>query len=362
MKYRLIIVLVLPLLVACGKEKEKILPVEQGISESVYSSVTIQPDSLYLVYAIVNAIVEKNLVQEGEVVKAGQPLIQLINNTPKLNTENARLSLQLAQRNFKGRENILEGIEEEIETAKLKLSNDSINYIRQKNLWDKRIGSKAEFDNRKLAYQLSSNSLKLLKNKYITTKNELETQLRQAENNYKSSLITSEDFTINSLINGKLYALNKEPGELVSSQQPLASIGSETNFIINMLVDEVDIVRIKTGQQVMVVLDAYPSTLFKALVTKIFPQKDERNQTFKVEARFTELPPVLYPGLSGEANIIINARKKTLVIPKSFLDRNNTVLTENGAIEIESGLQTMDSIEIISGISKDTWVYKPEND
>jgi HlyD family secretion protein len=358
--FRIYLILLLPILIACGKEKERILPEERGISESVYSSVTVQPDSLYQVYSIVNGILEKNLIEEGEIVKVGQPVIQIINSNPKLNTENARLSLQMAEKNFKGSNNILSGIEDEIIAAQLKLTNDSINYTRQKNLWEKGIGSKAEFDNRKLNYELSLNSLNLLKNRYTLTKNELETQLKQAENNYRSSLITTKDYTINSLIQGKVYSLLKEPGELVNSLQPLASIGSEKNFIINMLVDEVDIVRISKGQQVIVSLDAYPSRIFQAKVTKIYPQKDERNQTFKVEATFVDDPEVLYPGLSGEANIIINSREKTLVIPKSFLHENNKIKTEEGLVEIKTGFQTIDSIEILSGISKDTWIYKPE--
>ncbi|HSI69330.1 MAG TPA: HlyD family efflux transporter periplasmic adaptor subunit [Gillisia sp.] len=357
---RFFLILAVPFMVACTKEKERILPVEKGISEAVYSSITIQPDSLYQVYAIVNGILERNLVKEGDVVKNGQPVIQVINNNPKLNTENARLSLQQAQKNFIGSDNMLAGIEDEINAAQLKLTNDSINYSRQKNLWEKGIGSKAEFDNRKLNYELSSNALRLLRNRYTFTKNELETQLRQAENNYKSSLITTEDFTVTSLMNGKVYALFKEPGELVNSQQPLASIGSEKNFIINMLVDEVDIVRIKKGQRVIVSLDAYPSSIFEATVTKIYPQKDERNQTFKVEAAFIEPPLVLYPGLSGEANIIINTNEKSLVIPQSYLYEGNSVMTEQGLVEIETGIKTIDSIEILSGISKETWIYKPE--
>ena len=38
----------------------------------------------------------------------------------------------------------------EIKLAQLKLSSDSINYVRQKNLWDQKIGSKIDYDNRKL--------------------------------------------------------------------------------------------------------------------------------------------------------------------------------------------------------------------
>ena len=39
--------------------------------------------------------------------------------------------------------------------------------------------------------------------------------------------------------------------------EPLASIGSATDFVIEMLVDEVDIVKISKDQKVIITLDAY---------------------------------------------------------------------------------------------------------
>ncbi len=347
------------ILVSCNDKEEKILPVITNITESVYSSVTIQPDSLYQAYGSVNGILDKNLVEEGDRIEKGTALIQIINSNPKLNTENAKLSLELAKKNYNGSAAILNSIEEEIKAAALKATNDSINYCRQKNLWNQQIGSKVEYDTKKLAYELSANAMDLLKNKYDRTKDELQTQLKQAENNYKTSLITTKDFTINSKINGKVYALYKNPGEIVNTLEPLASIGSATVFMIEMLVDEVDIVLLKKGQKAIITLDAYNGEAFTARVHKIYPKKDERNQTFMVEALFDKAPKVLYPGLSGEANILIATKKNALTIPKQYLIDDNKVKTENGIVDIVIGLQSMDTVEILSGITEQTWIYKP---
>ncbi len=353
-------IIILFVLFSCKKDDEKILPSKTDITESVYSSVTIQPDSLYQVFAAVSGILNKNLVEEGDLVKKGDPLLQIINNSPKLNTENAKLSLQLAQRNFEGNDAILRSVQDEINAAKLRIANDSINYFRQKNLWAQKIGSKAEFESRKLAFELSSNSLKLLKIRYKQTKNELETQFKQAQNNYKTSLINTKDFTVNSTIDGKVYSLLKNQGEIVSNREPLASVGSDYKFIIEMLADEVDIVKIETGQPVLLTLDAYGDKVFKAKVSKIYPKKDERNQTFTVEALFEDGPEVLYPGLSGEANIIVGQKKQVLAIPRQYVSEDNKVKTEGGMVKIKPGLQNLDSVEILSGITADTWIYKPE--
>ncbi|MBT8252362.1 MAG: efflux RND transporter periplasmic adaptor subunit [Bacteroidia bacterium] len=348
------------LIASCSKDDGKITPKRIDLVESVYTSVTIQPDSLYDAHSVVGGIIEKIFVEEGDSVTTGQALIQIINSAPKLNSENARLSLQLARENYSGGATILSGIEDEILAANLRFKNDSINFFRQKNLWDQNIGSKAEYDTKKLNYELSSNALKLLKSRYDRTKRELETAVRQAENNYRSTLINTTDFTVKSKINGLVYALPKNQGELVTTLEPLAVIGSSTDFVIELLVDEVDIVKIVEGQRVLITLDAYSGEVFEAKISKILPNKDRRNQTFTVEALFEDPPIVLYPGLSGEANIITNIKRDVLTIPKSYLVNSNQVKTVDGLITLELGAENLDTVEVISGLEEGTIIYLPD--
>ena len=67
-------------LISCVSDSEKILPTKITMTESVYSSVTVQPDSLYQAYAAVGGILDQNLLEEGDVVRKGQPILQIINN------------------------------------------------------------------------------------------------------------------------------------------------------------------------------------------------------------------------------------------------------------------------------------------
>lgn len=346
-------------ILSCNSKVDKIQPVYGEISEFVYASVTIQPDSLYQVYSAVNGILDKEYVVEGDKVENGDPLLQIINSNPRLNTENALLAYELARKNLSGNNTILRGIEDEIKAARLNLRNDSIYFKRQEKLWQQEIGSKSSYEQKKLAYELSQNKLDLLLNRYERTRNELETQLNQAYNNYRNSQIITGDYTIKSKINGKVYALYKNKGEIITTQEPLASLGSDSIFLVEMLVDEVDIVRLKEGQKTLVLLDAYEGEVFEARIDKIFPKKDEINQTFKVEARFEKMPPTLYPGLSGEANILIDKHENTMSIPKDYLIDQSKVKTEKGLIEVTTGMENMEMVEILSGIGRDTWIYKP---
>lgn len=358
--YRLIFTSFVLLLVSCGTNNEKINPSIRTITESVYSSVTIQPDSLYQAYAVVSGILEQNYVEEGDSVAIGTPIAQIINNAPQLNVENAKLNLELAVDNYSGNNALIRTLEDEIRAARLQAQNDSVNYFRQKNLWDQNIGSQVEYDTRKLAYELSSNNLSLLLSNYNRTKNELRTKVIQAENNYKTALITTGDFTVESKINGTVYALYKNRGELISTLEPLAAIGSTNKFIIEMLIDEVDIVKVSLGQTALVTLDAYGNEVFEAKVSKIYPRKDERTQTFKVEALFREMPSVLYPGLAGEGNIVVGVKENALTIPRNYLTNERQVRTNDGLVDVEIGLQNLELVEILSGLDKNSVVLNPE--
>lgn len=345
---------------SCGEKQEMIFPTKSRLTESVYSSVTIQPDSLYQAYAAVNGILERNWVEEGDSVTPGTPLVQIINTAPKLLTENAKFVLNLAEENYSGSAGILKSIQEEIKSAELALHNDSINYFRQKNLWEKNIGSRVQFENRKLSYELSKNKVQLLKKNYERTEKELLTNLQQAKNNYRTSQISSNDFTVTSKINGKVYAIYKNPGEIVNTMEPLAAVGSAKNFIIELLVDEGDIVKIRVGQKTLVTLDAYGTEVFEAEVSKINPKKDERSQTFKIEALFMHPPEKLYPGLAGEGNIVIAEKENALTIPREFLMDGNQVQTEEGSVTVVVGLQNLERVEILEGIDERTKILKPE--
>lgn len=360
MRFLNLLLILFFVMISCSSNEEKILPIKKSITTSVYSSVIVQPDSLYKVFANVNGILDKNLVEENTMVQKGTPVVQIINTSPKLTAENAKLTFQLAQENYLGNAAVINSVEKELKNAILKHRDDSLNYFRQKNLWEQQIGSKAQFDAKKLAFQLSSNALAIAKENFSRTKNELRTQVNQANNTYKNTLVNTKDFTIVSQINGKVYALNKNPGEMVTTMEPIAVIGSATIFIVEMLVDEVDIVKIREGQKVLITLDAYGTEVFTAKVSKIYPQKDERNQTFLVEARFEESPEKLYPGLSGEANIVVNTKENVLTIPREYLVNGTKVQTAEGLVDVVVGLQNLETVEIISGINSDTWIYKPE--
>ncbi|MDG1572444.1 efflux RND transporter periplasmic adaptor subunit [Robiginitalea sp. M366] len=352
--------LCLGLLAGCGKKDNGITPEVQDITEAVYASVTIQPDSMYRVYASVGGILEQNLVQEGDTVMPGDALVQIAADAPERYRENARLQMEWAADQYKGEASPLRDLASRIRLAELTYRDDSLNYDRQRKLWAQQIGSRATLEARQLAYERSQSQLEQLRSEYQRKKQELHTAMVQAENQFRASQSDAAQFRLRSKIRGRVYALYNEPGEGVSPSQPLAMVGSPDTFLAELLVDEVDIVRLRPGQDVVLSLDAYQDTVFQGFVARIYPEKDARNQTFRVEARFNTPPAVLFPGMSGEANIIVATRTDVLTIPRNYLVGADSVRTAAGLKKVSLGLQTLDRVEVREGLEANTRILKPD--
>ena len=348
------------ILFSCDSKRESTTPKRETLINTVYSSITIEPDNVYKVNSTFSGNIDEILVQEGDLVKKGDILFILANKPLRLNQENEEMNHSLLLQSYKGKANILEDLKLEFQSAKINFQNDSSNFFRFQKLYQQDACSKVELEKAQMAYKLSTSQLQTIHNRITRKENELHIQLNQAQNNVQISSLRTADGIISSRIDGKLFQVFKKKGEYVSLQEPIAIIGDHDKFLLKMLVDEVDIPKIKVGQKVLVELEAYKNEIFEARVSKIAPKMDEKTQTFMVEAKFNKTPPKLYMGLTGEGNILINSKHKALVIPRDYLLPGNKVETETGFVTVKTGMANWDYIEILSGITEKTIIYKPK--
>jgi HlyD family secretion protein len=359
MKKIIIPVFILIILSACRDKVEKIRPTIENISESVYASGILKSNNQYQVYSKVSGLIRDIYVTEGDIVKQGTPLMNISDETTKLNTENAKLAADYSD--FKTNASKLNELQINIDLAKSRMVNDSLLLNRQKNLWEQQIGSKNELERRELAFQNSQTEYESARLRYDDLKRQINFNSEQSKNNLQISKKIEGDYIIKSEINGKVYNLLKEKGEMVNPQTPLAIVGDADNFILELQVDEYDIVRVKNGQKVLVSLDSYKDQVFEASVDKIYPIMNERSKTFTVEAIFTRKPPTLFPNLNMEANIVIQVKNNVLTIPRKFISDGDYVVKSNGdTIKIQTGLKDYQKAEIISGIKENDELIIPK--
>ena len=357
---KLLYVFCLMALLSCQNERPFVLPEIKTMNEAVYTSVVVIPQASYQVFSPVNGLVESIEVAEGDTVKAGQTILHIKDTSAKYNAASGKLNVELARVNLESQNNMLKDLENEMNIALTQLKNDSSLYVKQKNLWDQNVGSKNELDQRLLNYKNAKERYLLQRQRYNRTKEELEINLAQSKVQLQNLESTRNDYTIKSNLNGLVYAMNKEAGESVTVQEPLAEVGSADAFKLEMEVDEVDISKIKLGDKVYIKLDAFGDIVYEGALTKIYPKMNTRTQAFKVEADFEDPPSPLYPGLSGEANILIDIREDVLVVPSEYVNARSEVETEEGVVPVEVGIRNLIHTEIRAGIDSTTKIFMPE--
>lgn len=353
-------ILLIVLFSACGKERESTKPSHEELVEAVYSSVVIEPVNAYKVNSSITGYIDEVYFNEGDFVKKGDLLFLISNKPIALNEQNAELNYELLKDSYDGTANLIEEMKLDQKSSKMKMMNDSVNYQRFKMLFEKNACSKYELDNASMAYELSKNTYLSVSKRIVRKEKELKNQINQSKNNLNASSLKTNDYLIRSNIDGKLFQTFKEKGEFVSMQEPIAIVGDAKSYKLKMLIDEVDISKVTVGQKVLVTLEAYKNKVFEAKITKIAPKMDAQTQTFEIEAVFVEQPARLYMGLTGEGNIVINEKKKALVIPREYLLPGNKVETENGMVKVKTGLSNWSFIEIVSGLDENTVILKPE--
>ncbi len=348
------------ILSSCKEDRPSVKPIYDELVVAVYSSVEVQPKEIYKVNATVGGVLTHVYVEEGDEVDKNGDLFIIDMQQAKLTERNAELNYNLIKESLMGQSSLIEDMKLELNNAKNKFINDSVHYQRYKELYKNEAVSKTEMENVRLMFLTSKNTYNGLKNRLNRKEIELKNQLEQARVNVQQSKLRGNDFKISSLMDGIVYQVNKEKGETVNVQEPLAIIGSKNNFVLKMLIDESDISKVFIDQKVIVSLEAFPGKIFNAKISKISPRMNPLNQTFEIEAYFVNPPNNLYMGLTGEGNIIVHEKKKTLVIPREYLMAGNKVETSDGQVSVKTGMSNWDYIEILSGIDNKTVIYKPE--
>jgi len=343
---------------SCGKKPDSISVQTESITRAVYASGIVKSAGQYQVFSNTAGLISQWYVKEGDSIREGQPLLLLANDAPRLNAELARINAESSSAAANAAR--LDDLRNQVALARLRLSNDSLMLARQQRLWNQQIGTQAELDTRQLAYDQSRKSLAAA----MARLQDLQKQTAFAEARGNASLALSRsaesDLIVKSKVNGRVFSILREPGEFISTQTPLAVAGDNSAWILELQIDEYDVVKVRPGMDIAVRLDSYKDSVFKAQLRKVYPIMNERSRTFTAEAVFVQAPPLLYPNLNVEANIVLEKRDKVLTIPREYLSEQGEVLKEDGSrVKVQTGLMDYRKVEIVSGLKEGDKLIRP---
>ncbi|MBS1914748.1 MAG: HlyD family efflux transporter periplasmic adaptor subunit [Bacteroidetes bacterium] len=359
---RLIIASLL-LLAACHRSTA-FHPQQKNIIETVYASGKIVADSEYTVYALSAGTVIKKFIKEGDTVKRGQVLYVIKYDVSSAKLDAAKSAYLEAEENLSDKSRILTDLKLAMENAEAKFANDSLLYARRNRLWQQGIGTQNDVDNAYTVYITSLNQKKSSEEKYFSTKNDLHVSLANAKSQLAGAKNDLDNYFVRSDNDGQVYQAFKEIGEAVKINDPIAVLGKSSDRIIRLAVDQQDIDKIKSGQEVLLRTDITGNKIYHGAIERIYPMMNESDQTFRVDALFTDSTHQPYTHSSVEANIIIKKKNNVLTVPRLAMVADDSVLIrENGkskTIAVRTGIRTLDEVEIIGGLTSSSEVLMPQ--
>lgn len=343
---------------SCKDQPPVVYAQKRELVEAVYASGKIVAENEYSLFALSNGKIIKKLVRDGDSVHKGQVLYVISNDAVQARLDAAQQGYNVSVTNLSAHSPLLNDLQLSLQSANIRLQNDSVTYFRWKRLWEKEIGSKSNLDNTLSNYQLSMAQQKIAEQKYRAALNDALLSRSNAGSTLSAARHDLRDYFISSQANGVVYQTFKETGEAVRNNEIVALMGTQGKKLLRLAVDQQDINRIKTGQTVLVQADVTGSTIFRAVVTQIFPVMNEADQTFRVDARFEEAPTDPYIHSSVEANIIIQIKRSALVLPRDALAAKDSVYIridrKKKMTAVSTGIVTLDYVEITAGIDEST--------
>ena len=227
------------------------------------------------------------------------------------------------------------------------------------------------------------------KNAYLSA----ETNLTKAESNYEDAIDTFDEYYITAPIDGTVITKDAKIGDKIqrssTSAKTLCTIYDLSELYFEMDVDELDISKIKNGQEVNVEADAFNNKRFKGKITNISLVSSNSNGVTNYPVTVTiASSSELLPGMNVDGYVVLSKADNVLGIPSGALQRGNVVYvlntsetiknknySEEGisdrikertpsgftAVKVETGISNDNFIEIKSGLVEGDEIYVNES-
>jgi HlyD family secretion protein len=310
----IVVVAVIATVVILNLNRQKVKPVEvqtekvrrDRIVQTINVSGSLIPITEVKISANVSARIMNIAIEEGDVVKKGDLLVELDKAQYEAAYEKAQSYVQSNKANLR------------------KVTSDM---KRINALFNQDLTSTAELESAEAQLQLA------------------ESQVVQAEAALKQSLDDLNKTRIEAPMSGIVTSLEKEVGEIalgsVFQEDVILIISDMSEVKVEVEVDETDVVNVSIGDSANIEFDALPDTIFVGTVSEIAHSAttksagtQEQVTNFKVQVAVSGNDARFRPGMSATVDIITDTRENALVVPIQALtarSESDTNLTTGAA-------------------------------
>ncbi|MBK8476347.1 MAG: efflux RND transporter periplasmic adaptor subunit [Opitutaceae bacterium] len=193
--------------------------------------------------------------------------------------------------------------------------------------------------------------------KQIEQKLELENvanaqQLAKIENDLKVAHRNRSKMTVRSPVEGVVSAVLANVGDLIPAGEAVATIIADSR-VIEARISEENFSGLKVGQAATLRFLSYGAIQYAGRVEKILPAADPLTKRYMVHLSAEIDPKLLVPGITGEVNIVVDARDNAVTIPRRALLGQRVFRVKDGRVELRPvvlGFASLNSVEVLSGL------------
>jgi len=326
---------------------------------------TVEPIKTIYLDAIEGGRVEKILLEEGNMVQAGDAIAELSNTNLILDISNYEANVARAINELRTARLQMEMNAMDMQNKIVQLEGDLMiqkrDYDNAATFYKDGMVSLDEYLKAKTNYEASFRQMKLLKETYsrdsiyrgiqIETLENSATRMDKNQNIIRQRL---DNLTIKAPVTGQLAALNLEEGQVISYGNRIGKMHILDAFKLKADIDEHYISRIRKG---LTANCLFPSKKIPAEVTKIYAEVIDGQ--FKVDLEFDSLKEMnLRIGQTCRLELELGNPSPALLIPRgSFFQSTGGqwafVITETGIAEkrtIKLGRQNPRYFEVLAGL------------
>lgn len=331
---------------------------KRDLVEKVSATGEIKPKKNINISTDVAGKILRILVEEGAEVRKGELLIKIDSAIYEANADRDRGIIAQSEAQLISQQ------------ATMKKARQYLD--RRRQLFEEGLISREQFEDAQTQYEIAQANRQA--NLHL---------IEQARASLKSTSDAIRKTTIVSPIDGIVTSLKVEEGEVAiigTMNNPgtvLMTIADLSVMEAEVLVDETDVVKVRSGKRAEVTVDALPGKVMSGRVTEVGNSAITAASTTGGESRdfktviTLERPPVtLKPGFSATADIIIDDKKGVLAVPIAALvilerddpkkkgakvEREGVFVAEGGRCvfrEVKKGIAGDMYIEIASGLKE----------
>ncbi|MDP3069818.1 MAG: efflux RND transporter periplasmic adaptor subunit [Opitutaceae bacterium] len=281
------------------------------ISAFLPFNTTLETEAMVDIFPQTTGQVEALLVEEGKIVKAGDPLLKIEDTEMRIDADESRANYEQLKRNFS----------------------------RSEELFASKLINKQDHENQNY-------------------------QLEQARLRYERATLRHSYTTVRAPFDGVIATREAQVGARVASGTKLFSMVKLDEIVGRVFVPGRYLSVVKLDQPAVVTSEFLPDRIFKGWVKRISPVIDPKSGTFKVTVGVRgEKPAELPPGLFVNVRIITETRPDALLVPKRaivyeggeryFFTVTNEIASKR---KLQAGYEDPQNIEAIAGVEPGTHV------